>query len=167
MEEPLRVLHIEDSDDDALLVLRALKRGGFNVSVTRIETAEGLSSALARRSWDVIIADYQLPHFGAQEALRIVQQHGADLPFIVVSGTIGEQHAVELMRTGAHDYVMKDRLERLSEAIRREIREAGGRRERRRIEAALQALIAGTAGVTGADFLPRWCNILRRPLLSI
>ena len=130
MNEPLNVLIVEDLEDDALLVLRELRRGGFDVVWERVETAEDLRTALPCRLWDILISDYRLPGFNAPAALAILQQSQLDIPFIVVSGTIGETLAVELMKAGAHDYVMKDKLTRLPEAVRREVRDAQIRAER-------------------------------------
>ncbi|MBW4658445.1 MAG: GAF domain-containing protein [Drouetiella hepatica Uher 2000/2452] len=131
MSEPLNVLMVEDLEDDALLVLRELRRGGFNPIWERVQTAIALRAALDTRSWDVIISDYRLPGFNAPAALEVVQHSQIDLPFIVVSGTIGETLAVAMMKAGAHDYLMKDNLARLPEAVRREVREAQIRAERR------------------------------------
>ena len=133
----LKVLLIEDCEDDALLVLRVLRRGGFDLRWERVETAEDLRSCLISQPWDVIISDHNLPGFDAVAALAIVQQSQLDIPFIVVSGTIGEMAAVEMMRSGAHDYLMKDNLTRLPEAIRREVRDAQVRAERKQITANL------------------------------
>lgn len=131
MDQSLNVLLIEDSEDDALLVLRVLKQSGFTLHWQRVETASTLEQALIQRTdWDVIISDYRLPGFNAHTALEIIKQHQLDLPFIVVSGTIGETTAVELMRAGAQDYLMKDNLVRLPEAVRREVRDARIRVER-------------------------------------
>jgi GAF domain-containing protein len=138
MSEPLTVLMIEDSEDDALLVLRELRRSGFDVIWERVQTVEALRAALAQRPWDVIISDYRLPGFDARSALEIVQQSQLDLPFIVVSGTIGEELAVALMKAGAHDYLMKDNLARLAEAVRREVRESLMRAERKQGEIRLR-----------------------------
>jgi len=132
MTDSLKVLNIEDSEDDSLLVIRELRLSGFNVICERVETAEDLCTALANQIWDVIISDYHLPKFDASTALQIVRQNHPELPFIVVSGTIGETSAVELMKAGAHDYLMKGRLTRLAEAVRREVREAQIRIERQR-----------------------------------
>ncbi len=137
MNNSLRVLNIEDSEDDALLVLRELRRGGFDVVLERVETAEELRSALSGLAWDVIISDYYLPRFDASDALQIARQITPDIPFIVVSGTIGESSAVELMKAGAQDYLMKGNLTRLSEAVRREIREVQIRLERQRAKIEL------------------------------
>ncbi len=124
MSSHLRVLLIEDYEDDAWLLVRRLQQDGFTVESRRVETLEGISTALAERVWDVIIADYSLPQLTAIEALDIVRQSGLEIPFIVVSGTIGEETAVAAMRAGAHDYIMKDNLARLAPAVEREIREA-------------------------------------------
>ncbi|MDX2212310.1 MAG: response regulator [Oculatellaceae cyanobacterium bins.114] len=130
MNEPLNVLIVEDSEDDALLVLRELRRGGFDVTWERVITADALLTMLPYRSWDVLISDYRLPGFDAPTALEILKHSQLDIPFIVVSGTIGETLAVELMKAGAHDYLMKGNLTRLPEAVRREVRDARIRVER-------------------------------------
>jgi len=105
MGEPLRVLIVEDLEDDALLVIRELERGGYDTTFERVETAEDMTAALEKQSWDIIIADYRLPHFSAPEALELFNKSGIDLPFIVISGTIGEETAVATMKAGAHDYL--------------------------------------------------------------
>jgi diguanylate cyclase (GGDEF)-like protein len=130
----LRLLLIEDSEDDAALVVRALTRGGYDVTAERVDTPAALRSALDRQSWDVTIADYTMPGFSGTAALQILRERDADLPFIFVSGTIGEDSAVAAMKVGAHDYIMKGNLKRLVPAIERELREAAVRRERRRAE---------------------------------
>lgn len=132
MSDSLNVLIVEDSEDDALLVLRELRSGDFDPIWERVETPKALGKALTSRPWDVIISDYRLPAFNASVVLKIVQQSQLDIPFIVVSGTIGETLAVEMMKAGAHDYLMKDNLSRLSEAVRREVRDAQIRAERER-----------------------------------
>ncbi|WP_271254274.1 PAS domain S-box protein [Pseudanabaena sp. Chao 1811] len=138
MAEPLKILIIEDSEDDALLLLRELRHSGFQLVWERVETSEALRHALQHQAWDVIISDYHLPTLDAPTALEIVKQCQLDLPFIVVSGTIGEIAAVEMMRQGANDYLMKGHLARLAEAIRREIRESEIRRERLRSRLELE-----------------------------
>ncbi len=136
---PMRVLIIEDYEEDAALLRRHLSRAGYLVDACRVETAEELTRALADpRPWDLVIADYTLPSFGARDALALIQSSGSDLPFIIVSGTIDEVSAVEAMRAGAHDYVLKGNLERLLPAIERELNEAERRRERLRTEAELR-----------------------------
>ncbi|HEU4327043.1 MAG TPA: response regulator [Roseiflexaceae bacterium] len=142
MNIPLRVLMVEDSQDDALLVARALRRGAYDPQITRVQSADALCAALDRQTWDVIIADHRLPGFSGLDALALVQQRGLDVPFIVVSGSIGEEIAVASMRAGAQDYVMKDNLARLAPAIERELREVAGRRERRRAEQERQTVEA-------------------------
>ena len=138
MSNPLRVLVVEDSEDDTLLLQRTLQRGGFDLTVERVDTAADMSAALNEQSWDVIISDYNLPQFSGLAALELVQERQVDLPFIIVSGAIGEEVAVEAMKSGAHDYVMKDNLARLIPVIERELREAEVRRERKRAEEALR-----------------------------
>ena len=136
---PLRVLIIEDYAEDALLLQRHLARAGYAVDARRVETAVELHAALVDpKPWDLVIADYTLPSFGARDALKIIQASGMDLPFIIVSGTIDEVSAVNAMRAGAHDYVLKGHLERLLPAIERELADAGRRLERVRTEAALR-----------------------------
>jgi diguanylate cyclase (GGDEF)-like protein len=130
MSKRLRVLIVDDSENDALLLLRGLRKGGFEPEFERVETSEAMAAALAARPWDIIISDYSMPHFSGLEALRFLKQSGLDLPFILVSGTIGENLAVEAMKAGAHDYVMKGNLQRLTTAIERELREVEVRKER-------------------------------------
>ena len=138
MKTPIRVLIVEDSQDDAVLVLRELARGGFGPEAERVETAEALRGALARQPWDLIIADHSLPSFNSFEALSVLRDSGRDIPFIIVSGSIGEETAVEAMKAGADDYLLKSNLKRLVQAVRRELREARQRRERRAMEQALR-----------------------------
>lgn len=133
----LRILFVEDSEDDAFVVVRALQRGGIRPSWRRVETADELEAALGGEPWDVVLCDYSLPGFDALSARAIVAAH-ADVPFIVVSGTVGEETAVELMRAGVHDFVLKDRLARLVPAIERELREAVSRADLRRAEDTLR-----------------------------
>jgi len=138
MGTPLSVLIVEDSEDDALLVVRELRRGCYEVVFERVDTAEAMSEALEKKTWDVIISDYVIPRFGGLEALRLLHRSGLDLPFIIVSGKIGEDTAVEAMREGAHDYIMKDNLTRLVPAIEREMREAEVRREKKQADETLR-----------------------------
>jgi diguanylate cyclase (GGDEF)-like protein len=127
---PLRLLQVEDREDDAALVERALSRAGYDVFARRVASAETLRHELAESVWDLVIADYTMPGFSGTKALAIVREQHPDLPFIFVSGTIGEDTAVAAMRTGAHDYIMKGNLKRLAPAVERELREATVRRER-------------------------------------
>lgn len=138
MPQPLRLLLVEDSEIDALLMTTWLARGGFQLQTRRVLQADDFERALAEETWDVIISDYNLPSFDALSALRLYQGKNLDVPFIIVSGGIGEETAVAAMRAGAHDYVMKDNLHRLAPAVERELREAEVRAARRRAELALR-----------------------------
>jgi DNA-binding NtrC family response regulator len=134
----LRVLFVEDSLADAFLLERALCRGGFRVICDRVDTAEGMTRALEEREWDLILADHSMPQFSAPEALRLLQEKKLDLPFIIVSGHIEEETAISAMHSGAHDYIMKDRLARLVPAVQRELGEAEVRRARTKSEQELR-----------------------------
>jgi len=129
--KPLRTLIVEDSEDDALLVLRELRRGGYEPLHERVETPEEMREALEGSAWDVVISDYRLPRFDAPAALALAREAGSRAPFVVVSGRIGEEDAVAAMKAGAHDYVMKDNLVRLCATVERGLDEARRRRERR------------------------------------
>jgi len=131
---PLRVLIIEDSEEDALLLVHALKQGGYDPIFQRIYTREAMVSALHDETWEVIIADYRMPRFSAPDALQIVKERCLDVPFIIVSGAIGEETAVTAMKAGAHDYIMKDNLARLIPAIERELREVEMHRKKQQAE---------------------------------
>ena len=139
MSKPLRLLIIEDSESDALLVLRELKQGGYEVEFERVETSNAMQKALTERNWDLILSDYSLPQFNAPQALEVLKTSGQDLPFIIISGTIGEETAVSSLKAGAHDFVLKDRMARLIPAIERELRESATRREHRQSELELRA----------------------------
>lgn len=138
MSEPLTLLLVEDSEDDAFLTQRELSRAGFELDCLRVDTAAQMWTALTERAWDVVISDYHMPGFTGSCALQLLHKAEQDIPFIIVSGAIGEETAVALMRAGAHDYVMKDNLVRLAPAVQRELREAGERCARRRAEAELR-----------------------------
>jgi PAS domain S-box-containing protein len=140
MDGPLRVLLVEDNPDDALLLERHLRRNGFAAQITRVETGDEMRAALASAEPpELVLADYNLPNFSGPEALRILKASGIDLPFIMMSGAVSEETAVESMRAGAQDYVTKQNLTRLVPAIERELKEAAARRNRRAAEEALQA----------------------------
>ncbi len=134
MTRPLRLLVVEDSEDDAALLLRELSRRGWEVDHERVETAEAMREALARRTWDLIISDFSMPTFSAMGALAVLRETELDLPFIVASGTIGEESAVEALKAGAGDFLVKGKFSRLGPAIERELREAAARRELRLAE---------------------------------
>jgi PAS domain S-box-containing protein len=136
----LRALVVEDREDDALLLVRLLQREGYAVRWRRVDGREALREALEGEPWDVVLCDFRMPGFDARQALEVVRAHDPDMPFVVVSGTVGEDVAVEMMRAGANDYVMKDNLTRLPAAVTRELREADERRARRWAEAQLRRL---------------------------
>jgi PAS domain S-box-containing protein len=142
MNKALRLLLLEDSEHDALFVLRELQRGGYEPVFQRVDSEAGFKAALNSQEWDLIIADYSLPQFTAIEALCLLQCSGIDLPFIIVSGAIGEDVAVAAMRSGAHDYILKNSLTRLVPAVERELREARARQERQRAEEVYLRLAA-------------------------
>ncbi len=131
MKEKIRLLLIEDSETDAELILHRLKKEGLEVEHKRVQSARGMRTAMENGSWDVVISDYSMPRFDAIKAWEILEETDLDIPFIIVSGKIGEDTAVEAMRSGVHDYIMKDRLGRLAPAIKREIEDAKIRRRHR------------------------------------
>jgi len=138
MGKPLRVLLVEDSEDDALLIVERLKGDGYEVIFERVDTEEAMRAALSGKAWDIILCDYSLPRFDVSHALNVCKESRLDLPFIIVSGQIGEEAAVACMKQGAHDYVMKDKLSRLAPAIERELKEAVVRQEKMRAEESLR-----------------------------
>ena len=119
MNQPLSVLIIEDSSFDAMVMVNVLEQGGYSVEHEQVETSKELTHALEHGSWDVILSDYNLPEFSAAEALEMIKQSGLDIPFIIISGGIGEDVAVAAMKSGAHDYLMKGQLARLVVAVER------------------------------------------------
>jgi signal transduction histidine kinase/DNA-binding response OmpR family regulator len=130
----LRVLIVEDLEDDAVLVVRELRRAGYNVAFERVDTEAAMRSALAKQTWDLVLADYTMPRFSGLAALELLKTSENDIPFIIISGSIGEDLAVAAMKAGAHDYMMKHNLRRLIPSIERELREAEVRSQRRRAE---------------------------------
>ena len=138
---PLRVLIIDDSEDDAHLLVRELKRGGYELTHERVDTGVALKAALDRQVWDLVIGDSTMPNFSGVEALALVRDRGRDVPYICVSGTITEEAAVAAMKAGANDWVTKGQLKRLLPAIERELREAKGRADLRLVEASYQTLV--------------------------
>jgi len=144
MAIPLRVLLIEDNEDDAVLILRQLKRGGYETSHLRVDTFPDVVRALEEGQWDVVLCDYRLPGFDGLQVLSLYRQKGLEAPFIVCSGTIGEETAVAAMRAGADDYVMKDKLSLLGPAVERALQAAAVKRELRRTEANLASIINST-----------------------
>ena len=138
MSRPLRLLLLEDSEDDAELILRALRRSGYEPVHRRAESSEQMRAALEEDEWEIVVSDHDMPRFSALAALELLRKAQIDVPFIIVSGAIGEETAVEAMAAGAGDYVMKDNLRRLVPAIERELREAATRATRREAELALR-----------------------------
>jgi two-component system, cell cycle sensor histidine kinase and response regulator CckA len=154
---PLRILIVEDSEDDADLLVRELQRGGFDVSHLRVDSGPSLLSALEARAWDIIVSDYSMPGFSGTEALKIVRNRTSEIPFLFISGTLGEETAVAALKSGAQDYLVKGKLTRLVPAIQRELREAHSKREREKLETQLHHLrrfeaIGRLAGGIAHDF---------------
>jgi signal transduction histidine kinase len=129
---------VEDSAPDAELVAEDLRRAGYDLTFERVDEAGGMRTALSAGHWDLILSDYKMPAFSPTGALQVMHEHGADLPFIIVSGSVGEEQAVELMREGAHDYVMKGNMTRLTAVIERELRDSATREQHRQVEAQLR-----------------------------
>jgi PAS domain S-box-containing protein len=150
MTNPLRVLIVEDSEGDALLLIRELGRGGFDPVSERVDTREAMQKALRDRKWDVVISDYVMPRFSGLDALGVLRESGNDLPFIIVSGNIGEDIAVSAMKAGAHDYLIKGNLKRLAPAVERELRDAEVRRACRQAEEGRLLLAAAIESTVDA-----------------
>lgn len=163
MSTLLRVLMVEDSPDDGALITRELRRGGYEPVSERVETAEEMHAALDQATWDLVLSDYTMPRFSALHALEVLQTQNIDIPFIIVSGTIGEETAVDAMKAGAQDFIDKGKLTRLVPALQRELREAQIRRQRRLGEAenARLALVVNSSddaifSISGDGALTTW-----------
>jgi signal transduction histidine kinase len=156
--KPLRVLHLEDSADDAALVAVALREDGVDAQITRVDSRDAFEGELRRADYDLVLADYNLPSFNGVEAQRLAADRLPNVPFIFVSGSLGEEHAIDRVKAGATDYVLKERLNRLAPAVRRAIAEAVERAERRR---------AHEANLAKSEFLSRMSHDLRTPLNAI
>ncbi len=134
MATPLRVLIVEDSEDDTLLLVHELRHGGYAPTYERVDSFKAMKAALDKQHWDLVLSDYTMPNFRGTDALLLLRDRDPDIPFIYVSGTIGEDMAVVAMKAGANDYIIKGNLKRLVPAIRRELKEAEVRRERKRLQ---------------------------------
>lgn len=164
MTGALRVLIVEDSEDDALLIVRELRKGGLTPEYRRVDSPATLQTALDEDAWDIVITDHNLPEFGSEAAIQQVKQTNLDLPIIIVSGSIGEEVAVAAMKSGAHDYIMKGNLSRLVPAIERELRDAKNRHEHHKAQKTIQHLAYHDA-LTGlcnrAEFETRLARALK------
>ena len=182
MEKLLRILIAEDSEDDLLLLIRILKKGGYDPEYTWVQTADAMTNALREKSFDIILSDFKMPTFSGIQALTLLNETNIDIPLIIVSGAIGEETAVECMRLGARDYVMKSNLSRLLPVIGRELTEAKSRAERKRAEEALREseekyrlLVDNTLDIiytlsTKGVFIfvsPAWTKLLGHPLEQV
>ena len=161
MTKPLRILIVEDSEEDTLLLLMELRRSGYEPDFERVETRESMQEALGRREWDVVISDYVMPRFTGLDALATLKESGLDLPFLIVSGNIGEDIAVEAMKAGAHDYILKGNLKRLIPAVERELRDAETRRARKRVEQERTRLAAAVESAVDAVIITDPLGIIR------
>ena len=139
MGKPIRILIVEDSEDDALLLLHELRRAGYEPIHRRVETAPDMIAALEQGPWDIVTADHKMPQFDSTAALQLLQKWNRDIPFIIISGAIGEEAAVAAMKAGAHDYLIKGNLARFVPAVEREIADAAQRRRQRELEWTLLA----------------------------
>lgn len=153
MGKPIRVLIVDDSEDDALLLVRQLRNSGFDPGFERVDSAGAMNAALDKAGWDIVLSDFVMPGFGGLQAIELVRQRGFDIPIVIVSGKIGEETAVSCVKAGANDYLMKDNLKRLGTAIERELQETESRRIRRAVEERLKTTDANFRRViaSGAD----------------
>ena len=167
MNKLLKLLIVEDNEDDSHLILHKLKQHGYEIEFERVETANDFLSALKRQTWDAILCDYSLPAFSAPQALSLLQSREYDLPFIIISGTIGEESAVECLKAGAHDFIIKGNLARLVPAIERELRDAKIRREHHQREQELEAIASISMTLRKANTLDSMLSQLLDQTLSL
>src|ERR1035437_7627136 len=151
MSVPLRVLIVEDSEDDTTLLLRELKRGDYEVTHQRVDSPAGMNAATGLNEWDLVVCDYSMPNFSGMDALRLQRSKDTEVPFIFLSGTIGEEAAITALKEGAHDCLIKSDLNRLIPTVRRELRDAEQRKARKRLEKEVLELqtFAAIAKLTG------------------
>ncbi len=162
MSIPIRALIVEDSDDDATLLVYELKRNGFDVIFERVDTHEDMKISLEKQDWDIVFCDYSMPKFDGLSAMKLLHEERCELPVILVSGTIGEDVAVKAMKSGADDYIMKDNLSRLAAAVTRELNEYKKRQELKRMEEAIQILVKSTVIKTGDDAFRKIASGVRK-----
>ncbi|HRS98170.1 MAG TPA: response regulator, partial [Smithella sp.] len=159
LEHTLRVLIVEDSEDDTWLIIRALKKGGYHPIYQRVDSAVAMKKALQENKWDIILCDYNLPSFDAMAAIKTAKDANVETPIMIVSGVIGEETAVECMRLGAHDYITKSNLSRLCPAIERELAESRLRKKQKQAEEELSAwmqryeLIVASSGQVAYEYV--------------
>ena len=137
----LKMIIVDDSEDDAEFIQEEAAKAGYELTATRVDSADALQAALAQGDWGLVLSDHSMPGFSASAALRVLEGSGMDIPCIIVSGAIGEELAVALMRLGAHDFIMKDRLRRLVPAIERELKEAEVRRNYKKAQDVQHTLL--------------------------
>ena len=139
--QSLRVLMVEDSEDDELLLIHELRKGGYNPLYERVENAAAMKEALQVKQWDIILCDYALPKFNAPSVIAILKEANIDIPLIIISGTIGEETAIECMHLGARDFLMKSNLSLLCPAIARELKESTIRTKKKQVESQKKAVL--------------------------
>jgi diguanylate cyclase len=166
MTTPLRVLVVEDSEDDTELLLHELRHGGYDLTHARVDIADMMRAELSAHTWDLVISDFSMPHFNAFAALELLHSTQQDIPFIIVSGTIGEDRAVSAMKLGAHDYILKGNLKRLVPAVERELREAHSRQERRQADETIRRL-AYTDTLTGLPNRIRFRELVQEAIVTV
>jgi PAS domain S-box-containing protein len=157
-DHPLRVLHVEDSEQDVELALLQLRRSGYEATATRVESADAMREALRVGTWDIVFSDCSMPRFSAEDALALLREKAVEIPFIIVSGTIAEETAAAAMRAGAHDFIRKDKLAGLGPAVEREIRGQQAREAQRRIENEVRASAAKYRALFDACPAPLWVH---------